>query len=158
MARRPGHAEPTSRPPLPPPHPTVEPKPSLPRLNFDALRQWSDSGKVNHASTSHRRYRLGRWHSRTTSCSWNPPTSNHPQTPEQPMRPLSIDISHKPSESRRSSSIISSNSVWPMPNTAEEDSAYGGNGPLAQMLLRENDEIWNNPRYRFTFYSPATGT
>ncbi|KAJ1889449.1 CorA metal ion transporter [Kickxella alabastrina] len=158
MARRPGHAEPASRPSLPPPHPTVEPKPSLPRLNFDALRQWSDSGKVNHASTSHRRYRLGRWHSRTTSCSWNPPTSNHPQTPEQPMRPLSIDISHKPSESRRTSSIISSNSIWPMPNTPEEDSAYGGNGPLAQMLLRENDEIWNNPRYRFTFYSPATGT
>ncbi|KAJ2439285.1 CorA metal ion transporter, partial [Coemansia sp. RSA 2424] len=31
-------------------------------------------------------------------------------------------------------------------------------GPLAQMLLKENDEIWNNSAFRFTFYSPVTGT
>ncbi|KAJ1933693.1 CorA metal ion transporter, partial [Linderina macrospora] len=38
------------------------------------------------------------------------------------------------------------------------DESDDDHGPLAQVLLRENDEIWNNRDYRFTFYSPRTGT
>ncbi|KAJ2722861.1 CorA metal ion transporter [Coemansia sp. Benny D115] len=122
------------------------------RINFQALHQWSGTGKVkrSHTASHHRRYRLGRWHLRSTSCSWNPP---HPENSPAGDPPCSVDISRKPSESRRSS-IISTQSPW-APNTGDSDPE---DGPLAQMLLRENDEIWNNSGYRFTFYSPTTGT
>ncbi|KAJ2784643.1 CorA metal ion transporter [Coemansia interrupta] len=136
------------------------------RIDFGALRQWSDGGRVKRpaASSNLRRYRLGRWHSRSTGCSWNPPSNTHaPPSPgsdnalDNPG--LSIDISHKPSESRRSSIISGAPSICISDDAASENGEDDvENGPLAQMLLRENDEIWNNNAFRFTFYSPATGT
>ncbi|KAI9501336.1 hypothetical protein BX070DRAFT_228760 [Coemansia spiralis] len=93
--------------------------------------------------TGHRKYRLGRWQSRSMS-SWNPP--GNPRASIDARSMVSVDISRKPSESRRSSIM------------SEHSDSDASNGPLAQMLLRENDEIWNNHSYRFTFYSPATGT
>ncbi|KAJ1804306.1 hypothetical protein LPJ75_005619, partial [Coemansia sp. RSA 2598] len=140
------------------------------RIDFGALRQWSESGRVKNlqqAPSNHRRYRLGRWHSRSTSCSWNPPSGARMPSPpgvqtgfsNQSMQSLSVDISHKPSESRRSSIISTPSSVAGVDAFGDDsDNDDGTNGPLAQMLLKENDEIWNNHRYRFTFYSPATGT
>ncbi|KAJ2705560.1 CorA metal ion transporter [Coemansia sp. IMI 203386] len=140
------------------------------RIDFSALRQWSESGRVKNAqqtASNHRRYRLGRWHSRSTSCSWNPPSNSRIPSPpggqasglgNQSMQSLSVDINHKPSESRRSSIISSPSSAGFDVFGDDSDNDDGTNGPLAQMLLKENDEIWNNPKYRFTFYSPATGT
>ncbi|KAJ1722597.1 CorA metal ion transporter [Coemansia erecta] len=137
------------------------------RIDFSALRQWSDGGRVKRpaAGSNLRRYRLGRWHSRSTGCSWNPPSNTHvPLAPGEDNTldnpALSIDISHKPSESRRSSIISGAPSIC-ISDDAASDNGDGDdveNGPLAQMLLRENDEIWNNNMFRFTFYSPLTGT
>ncbi|KAJ1664322.1 CorA metal ion transporter [Coemansia sp. RSA 1813] len=172
---------------------TVATAGSLPRtgVDLDALKQWSGTGKLkrSHTPSHHRKYRLGRWQSRSAS-SWNPPGS----TPISPLEGsgsareasrsrrslVSIDISHKPSESRRTSiasihrpsrsrrtSIASIHSTPPLHLhdiddlfDYEEDSDSDGdlNGPLAQLLLKENDEIWNNQAFRFTFYSPRTGT
>ncbi|KAJ2372805.1 CorA metal ion transporter, partial [Coemansia sp. RSA 2611] len=132
------------------------------RVDFGALRQWAGTGKVKRRPTAnHRRYRLGQWQSRST-CSWNPP--NTPQARGASLSAgnghrslMSVDISHKPSESRRSS-IISLQSGGGHASENESDSDDEHRGPLTQMLLRENDEIWNNPVFRFTFYSPVTGT
>ncbi|KAJ2547074.1 CorA metal ion transporter [Coemansia sp. RSA 1933] len=151
-------------------------------VDLDALRQWSGTGKLkrSYAPSHHRKYRLGRWQSRSAS-SWNPP-GNTPIS-ISPMAPgsareasrsrrslVSIDISHKPSESRRTS-IGSIHSMPPPMHLhgsdmdddmfdydSDSDSDGDSNGPLAQLLLRENDEIWNNQAFRFTFYSPNTGT
>ncbi|KAJ2017632.1 CorA metal ion transporter [Coemansia sp. S680] len=132
------------------------------RVDFGALKQWAGTGKVKRRPTAnhHRRYRLGQWQSRST-CSWNPPNTPHNTRgtslgASNGLRSLvSVDISHKPSESRRSS-IISLQSGNVSEN--ESDSDGEGKGPLTQMLLKENDEIWNNSDFRFTFYSPVTGT
>ncbi|KAJ2823035.1 CorA metal ion transporter, partial [Coemansia furcata] len=130
------------------------------RVDFSALKQWAGTGKVKRRPTGnhHRRYRLGQWQSRST-CSWNPPTTPHNSgsvSGAGSRSLMSVDISHKPSESRRSSiiSIQSGGNV----SENESDSDDEGKGPLAQMLLKENDEIWNNSAFRFTFYSPRTGT
>ncbi|KAJ2310412.1 CorA metal ion transporter [Coemansia sp. RSA 2705] len=135
------------------------------RIDFGALRQWAGTGEIQqaHSSGRRRRYRLGRWQSRSAS-SWNPPNSapsaSVAQMASQSRRSLvSIDISHKPSESRRSS--VGSMQPEAAAHSIEsfDDGGLGGAaGPLAEVLLRENDEIWNNGAYRFTFYSPATGT
>ncbi|KAJ2009773.1 CorA metal ion transporter [Coemansia thaxteri] len=133
------------------------------RVDFEALKQWAGTGKVKRRATTspHRRYRLGRWQTKSTS-SWNPP-SGQPAAGsrlqvgggEMGRSAVSVDISHKPSESPRSSVIgLAAGSGC----ESEGESGDERNGPLAQMLLRENDEIWNNPAFRFTFYSPATGT
>ncbi|KAJ2799367.1 hypothetical protein H4R21_003571, partial [Coemansia helicoidea] len=150
--------------------------PSKASIDFRALAQWTETGTVcpraRPGAAQRRRYRLGRWQSRSTS-SWNPPVSSTPATEgladigSQSL--VSIDISRKPSESRRSS--VSNPHLSPppppsllLPQTASPRSIVSDyeadheDGPLAQMLLQENDEIWNNPDYRFTFYSPATGT
>ncbi|KAJ1957384.1 CorA metal ion transporter [Linderina pennispora] len=115
-------------------------------VDLDALQQWSTTGKVKRQSRQHRKYRLGRWQNRSFS-SWNPPANSI--TRHSNASVLSVDISYKPSESRRASILTTSDS---------DDSDDDENGPLAQVLLRENDEIWNNRNYRFTFYSPRTGT
>ncbi|KAJ2324233.1 CorA metal ion transporter, partial [Coemansia sp. RSA 2681] len=134
------------------------------RVDFGALKQWAGTGKVKRRPTAshHRRYRLGQWQSQSAS-SWNPPNTPHSSSPGASggNRSLaSVDISHKPSESRRSS-IISLQSAGAGGGYASEnegDSEDECKGPLAQMLLKENDEIWNNSAFRFTFYSPVTGT
>ncbi|KAJ2644744.1 CorA metal ion transporter [Coemansia sp. RSA 1694] len=134
------------------------------RVDFGALKQWAGTGKVKRRPTAshHRRYRLGQWQSQSAS-SWNPPNTPHSSSPGASggNRSLaSVDISHKPSESRRSS-IISLQSAGAGSGYASEnegDSEDECKGPLAQMLLKENDEIWNNSAFRFTFYSPVTGT
>ncbi|KAI8319400.1 hypothetical protein GQ54DRAFT_299346 [Martensiomyces pterosporus] len=163
----------------PPAHPSTAVSSSTARVDFDALAQWSGTGKVKRPRNrghSHRRYRLGKWHSRSTS-SWNPPSNAQPGDRDNDRRSsisklreasqsrrslVSVDISYKPSESRRSSIY----SLHAPGGEHESDLSDGcasdlddeSNGPLTQMLLRENDEIWNNPKYRFTFYSPTTGT
>ncbi|KAJ2662568.1 CorA metal ion transporter [Coemansia sp. RSA 1200] len=163
-------------------------------VDVEALKQWSGTGRLkrSYAPSHHRKYRLGRWQSRSAS-SWNPPGNASISIAHQPPMVsgsareasqsrrslLSIDISHKPSESRRAS-ITSIHSTTQYPPTmlqpphtsdADNDAAgydyddigddnddIGSDGPLAQLLLRENDEIWNNQTFRFTFYSPNTGT
>ncbi|KAJ2633820.1 CorA metal ion transporter [Coemansia sp. RSA 1290] len=137
------------------------------RIDMGALRQWAGTGEVktvNGGGQRRRRYRLGRWHTRSMS-SWNPPNTSLgasvSQMASQSRRSLvSIDICHKPSESRRAS-MSSAQGGSPVNQSFVSDDDMGLDqeaGPLAQLLLRENDEIWNNPNYRFTFYSPATGT
>ncbi|KAJ2778978.1 CorA metal ion transporter [Coemansia javaensis] len=130
------------------------------RIDFAALAQWAGTGAVQRRARApghQRRYRLGRWHSRSAS-SWNPPGAAEPAAGGSGSgggrSALSVDISRKPSESRRSSIL----SVHSPRSDASASASDDEGGPLAQMLLRENDEIWNNPAYRFTFYSPATGT
>ncbi|KAJ2519502.1 CorA metal ion transporter [Coemansia sp. RSA 1939] len=163
-------------------------------VDVEALKQWSGTGRLkrSYAPSHHRKYRLGRWQSRSAS-SWNPPgnasisighqppmVSGSAREASQSRRSLlSIDISHKPSESRRAS-ITSIHSTAPYPPTmlqphhasdvdddaggydyddiGDDHDDIGSDGPLAQLLLRENDEIWNNQAFRFTFYSPNTGT
>ncbi|KAJ2078312.1 CorA metal ion transporter [Coemansia sp. RSA 988] len=131
------------------------------RINHSALRQWSDTGNVQLAGSisgggHQRRYRLGRWRSRRTS-SWNPPETSAAEEQTGASRSrrslVSIDIGNKPSMSRRSSTTSSY-------AASADGSEYGmaEHGSLAEMLLREDDGIWNNSQYRFTFYSPATGT
>ncbi|KAJ2844131.1 hypothetical protein IWW36_005299, partial [Coemansia brasiliensis] len=137
------------------------------RIDMGALRQWAGTGEVktvNGGGQRRRRYRLGRWHTRSMS-SWNPPNTgleaSVSQIASQSRRSLvSIDICHKPSESRRAS-MGSAQGGSPINQSfvSEDDMGLDQEaGPLAQLLLRENDEIWNNLDYRFTFYSPATGT
>ncbi|KAJ1732703.1 CorA metal ion transporter [Coemansia biformis] len=134
------------------------------RIDYRALAQWAETGAVRPRARSgsrQRRYRLGRWHSRSTS-SWNPPAAGaavEKLAGAGSQSIVSVDISRKPSESRRSSAV----SVHTPPPTSRRsivsDDEFGEEcGPLAQLLLQENDEIWNNANYRFTFYSPATGT
>ncbi|KAJ2664569.1 CorA metal ion transporter [Coemansia sp. RSA 1199] len=130
-----------------------------PRIDFGALHQWASTGEITHTHNGpRRRYRLGRWQSQSMS-SWNPPNATEldmsvPQMASRSRRSLvSIDISHKPSEPRRGSM-----SSMPQPDILSDDEMQGETGPLAQLLLRENEEIWSNTDYRFTFYSPATGT
>ncbi|KAJ2819405.1 hypothetical protein IWW50_005466, partial [Coemansia erecta] len=136
------------------------------RIDFRALQQWAATGEIKkaHSGNRRRRYRLGRWQSRSTS-SWNPPNAglsmSVPQMASQSRQSLvSIDISHKPSESRRAS--MGSMHAGPSPPAdsviSDDYDELDGAGPLAELLLRENDEIWSNDAYRFTFYSPATGT
>ncbi|KAJ2802161.1 CorA metal ion transporter [Coemansia guatemalensis] len=131
------------------------------RINHSALRQWSATGSVQLAGSvsgggHQRRYRLGRWRSRRTS-SWNPPetVAAEEQTGASRSRRslVSVDIGNKPGMSRRSSTASSY-------AASADGSEYGmpEHGSLAEMLLREDDGIWNNSQYRFTFYSPATGT
>ncbi|KAJ2862743.1 CorA metal ion transporter [Coemansia aciculifera] len=135
------------------------------RVDFGALKQWAGTGKVKRRPTAnhHRRYRLGQWQSRST-CSWNPPNTPHNARgtslgASNGHRSLvSVDISHKPSESRRSSIISLQSGGGGNASENESDSDDEGKGPLTQMLLKENDEIWNNSAFRFTFYSPVTGT
>ncbi|KAJ2438142.1 hypothetical protein GGF42_008394, partial [Coemansia sp. RSA 2424] len=79
------------------------------RVDFGALKQWAGTGKVKRrpAASHHRRYRLGQWQSQSAS-SWNPPNTPRSSSPGASggNRSLaSVDISHKPSESRRSSII-----------------------------------------------------
>ncbi|KAJ1963276.1 CorA metal ion transporter [Dipsacomyces acuminosporus] len=201
MLRIPQSPDTKSPPPLPPPSSSPRPataaaaaasaaaaaassgQPAA-RVDFDALAQWSGTGRVKRPRNkghSHRKYRLGRWHSRSTS-SWNPPTGAQPgpsgyQDNEQNSAIsklrynnqsrksiVSVDISYKPSDSRRSSVYGQAQGSASDQDASDLSDAYAsdtddeGNGPLAQILLRENDEIWNNSEYRFTFYSPATGT
>ncbi|KAJ2491478.1 CorA metal ion transporter [Coemansia sp. RSA 2050] len=136
------------------------------QVDFGALRQWAGTGKVKRRPTAshHRRYRLGQWQSRST-CSWNPPNTPLSNTRGASLGAsnghrslMSVDISHKPSESRRSSIVSLHSGGGGHASENESDSDDEHKGPLAQMLLRENDEIWNNPAFRFTFYSPVTGT
>ncbi|KAJ2454761.1 CorA metal ion transporter [Coemansia sp. RSA 2336] len=137
------------------------------RIDMGALRQWAGTGEVktvNGGGQRRRRYRLGRWHTRSMS-SWNPPNASQgasvSQMASQSRRSLaSIDICHKPSESRRTSmGSVHGGSPVNQSFVSEDDMGLDQEvGPLAQLLLRENDEIWNNLNYRFTFYSPATGT
>ncbi|KAJ2731931.1 CorA metal ion transporter [Coemansia sp. Cherry 401B] len=132
------------------------------RIDFGALRQWAGTGEIQqaHSSGRRRRYRLGRWQSRSAS-SWNPPNSapsaSVAQMASQSRRSLvSIDISHKPSESRRSS--VGSMQPEAAAHSIEsfDDGGLGGAaGPLAEVLLRENDEIWNNGRLAALFARPA---
>ncbi|KAJ2716330.1 CorA metal ion transporter [Coemansia spiralis] len=145
------------------------PGPAKASIDYRALAQWAETGAVRpraRPGAQQRRYRLGRWHSRSAS-SWNPPaaTADGPAGARSQSL-VSIDISRKPSESRRSS-IANGHAPSPPPpplqtvgqgSTAPYYDVGREAGPLAQMLLQENDEIWNNPGYRFTFYSPATGT
>ncbi|KAJ1757657.1 CorA metal ion transporter [Coemansia sp. RSA 1591] len=130
-----------------------------PRIDFGALQQWATTGEITHThSGPRRRYRLGRWQSQSMS-SWNPPNATEldmsvPQMASRSRRSLvSIDICHKPSEPRRMSM-----SSMQQPDILSDDEMQGETGPLAQLLLRENEEIWSNTDYRYTFYSPSTGT
>ncbi|KAJ2498221.1 CorA metal ion transporter [Coemansia sp. RSA 1972] len=132
---------------------------SEPRIDFGALRQWASTGEITHTHNGpRRRYRLGRWQSQSMS-SWNPPNATEldtsvPQMASRSRRSLvSIDICHKPSEPRRMSM-----SSMHQPDILSDDEMQGETGPLAQLLLRENEEIWSNTDYRFTFYSPSIGT
>ncbi|KAJ1795348.1 hypothetical protein LPJ59_004364, partial [Coemansia sp. RSA 2399] len=137
-------------------------------VDLDALKQWSGTGKLrrSNAPSHQRKYRLGRWQSRSAS-SWNPPGNTVSISPmaggsahgASRRSLVSIDISRKPSESRRTS-IASIHSTPPlhMFDYDSESDSDDSNGPLAQMLLKENDQIWNNQAFRFTFYSPNTGT
>ncbi|KAJ2158202.1 CorA metal ion transporter [Coemansia sp. RSA 552] len=161
---------------LPPPIAATSRSFTPAKIDYSALRQWSATGVVKRtrpATRKHRRYRLGRWHSRSAS-SWNPPNDAVPaeelgvHTGNQSRRSLvSIDICRKPSESQRSSigsihspPVTGNSASFISDDDFENDYGFADaeGGPLAQMLLRENDEIWNHSAYRFTFYSPVTGT
>lgn len=97
-------------------------------VDFEALQQWADTGRV----TRRRR------------------------------RERSIRKRHNLVGKWRHS--ISSTSSWNPPSPIESieeefnEKEIGNGRLLAQMLAQENDDIWNNPDYRFTFYSPNTGT